>query len=291
MDYFFQQTINAIQLGSIYALIALGYSLVYGVLSMINFAHGALFMLGAFFALLLEKTLPLPFWLLLPLTMLAVASLGVLLELVAYRPIRKAPRVSALITALGCALFLENTTLALSPYPKHMPMLLPPISIHCCGFTLSSLQILVIGTSIVLMIFLDLMIRWTPFGMAMRALSEDRLMVSLLGIPANRIISLTFALGGALGGAAGLLYAMTYPIVSSSMGIVIGWKAFVAAVLGGIGNIRGAVLGAFILGGIEVLSMILFPSTYRDLLLYSLLLLILVIKPYGLLGKPPLRVA
>ncbi|MFZ4115299.1 MAG: branched-chain amino acid ABC transporter permease [Chthoniobacterales bacterium] len=289
MDYIVQQMINAIQLGSIYALIALGYSLVYGVLSMINFAHGDLFMVGAFFCFLLETIIPVPFWLALLVTMLAIAFLGSLLERLAYRPIRTAPRVSAIITALGCGLVIENVVLALSPYPKHMPTLLQNSTLHFYGLTLSSLQIVVIGISLILMLLLDFIIRFTSFGMAIRALSYDQLMVSLLGIPANRIISLTFALGGALGGAAGLLYALAYPVISSSMGMLIGWKAFVAAVIGGIGNMRGAVLGAFILGATEVISVTILPSTYRDLIAYSLLLLILIIKPYGLLGKTPLR--
>ena len=287
MDYIIQQVINAIQLGSIYGLIALGYSLVYGVLSMMNFAHGDLFMLGAFFCLLLEKIIPLPLWLALLLTMLVIGCLGALLELLAYRPIRHAPKVSAIITSLGCGLILENITLAMSPYPRHMPTLFQNSIFHFHGITISSLQIIVIGISLFLMILLDLMIRCTTLGMVIRALAWNRLMVSLLGIPANRIISFTFALGAALGAAAGLLYALTYPVVSSSMGIAIGWKAFIAAVIGGIGNMRGALLGAFILGSTEVMSITMLPSTYRDLIAYSLLLIILIFKPYGILGEPP----
>ncbi|MCF7729670.1 MAG: branched-chain amino acid ABC transporter permease [Chthoniobacterales bacterium] len=289
MDYIAQQVINAFQLGSIYALIALGYSLVYGVLSMINFAHGDLFMLGAFTCLLLEAIVPIPLWIVLPLTMITIGFLGALLERLAYRPIRNAPRVSAIITSLGCGLIIENITLAISPYPRHMPTLLQNSTIHFYGITISFLQILVVGVSLTLMLLLDFIIRFTSLGMAIRALSCDRVMVSLLGIPANRIISLTFALGGALGGAAGLLYALAYPVISSSMGILIGWKAFVAAVIGGIGSIRGALLGAYILGTTEVISVTILPSTYRDLIAYSLLLIILVFKPYGILGEPPLQ--
>lgn len=288
-EYIIQQVINATQLGSIYGLIALGYSLVYGVLGMINFAHGDLFMLGAFFSLLLESLIPLPLWLVLLFTMLAIGLLGVLLEQLAYRPIRNAPRVSAIITALGCGLMLENITLALSPYPRHMPTLFQNSIIHIHGVTISSLQMIVIGISLLLMFCLDCIIRFTTLGMAIRALSLNRLMVSLLGIPANRIISLTFALGAALGGAAGLLYALTYPVISSSMGMMIGWKAFVAAVIGGIGSMRGALLGAMILAGTEVISVTILPSTYRDLITYSLLLIILIFKPYGILGKSPLQ--
>ncbi len=289
MEYFAQQAINALQLGSIYALIALGYSLVYGVLAMINFAHGDLFMVGAFICLLLEKIIHVPFWVAMLITMLGTALLGALLERCAYRPIRNAPRVSAIITALGCGLIIENLTLALSPYPQHMPTLIKNTLYHFQGITISLLQLVVIGISLLLMLGLDFIIRSTRFGIAIRALSSDRLMVSLLGIPANRIIAMTFALGAALGGAAGLLYALSYPVISSSMGMLIGWKAFVAAVIGGIGNIRGAVLGAYLLGATEIITVSILPSTYRDLIAYSLLLLVLVFKPYGILGQPPVQ--
>ncbi|HLB32653.1 MAG: ABC transporter permease [Verrucomicrobia bacterium RIFCSPHIGHO2_12_FULL_41_10] len=289
MPYYTQQFINILQLGSIYALIALGYSLVYGILSMINFAHGDLFMVGAFFCLLLVTLLAIPFWLAFLLAVAATALLGVLIERFAYRPIRNAPRVSAIITALGCGLVIENITLALSPYPRRMPTLFTNTLYHFDGVTISSLQIFIIGISIFLMALLDFIINKTSFGIAMRALSVDRMMVALLGIPANRIISMTFAIGAALGGSAGILYALAYPVIGASMGMLVGWKAFVAAVIGGIGNIRGAVLGGYILGATEIISVTVLPSTYRDLISYSLLLVILIFKPYGLLGKAPLQ--
>ncbi len=291
MKYLAQQAINALQLGSIYALIALGYSMVYGVLTMINFAHGDVFMLGAFFCLLLIALVPVPFWLALIVVMAATALLGTLIERFAYRPLRKAPRVSAIITALGCGLVIQNTTLGISPYARPMPRLLENATYQFGGVTITMLQIVIIGVSLGLMLALDFLIRKTSFGMAMRAIASDRAMVSLLGIPATEILAITFACGAALGGAAGLLYGMAYPVVSASMGITVGWKAFVAAVIGGIGNMRGAVLGAFILGSVEVMTVAVLPSTYRDLISYSLLLLILVFKPYGLLGKPALHKA
>jgi len=291
MKYLAQQAINALQLGSIYALIALGYSMVYGVLTMINFAHGDVFMLGAFFCLLLIALVPVPFWLALIVVMAATALLGSLIERFAYRPLRTAPRVSAIITALGCGLVIQNTTLGISPYARPMPRLLENATYQFGGITITMLQIVIIGVSLGLMLALDFLIRKTSFGMAMRAIASDRAMVPLLGIPANEIIAITFAIGAALGGAAGLLYGMAYPVVSASMGITVGWKAFVAAVIGGIGNMRGAVLGAFILGSVEVMTVAVLPSTYRDLISYSLLLLILVFKPYGLLGKPALHKA
>jgi branched-chain amino acid transport system permease protein len=286
MDYFAQQAINAIQLGSIYALIALGYSMVYGVLVMINFAHGDVFMVSTFFCFLLLLVLPVPFVAALIIVMLATAILGACIERLAYRPLRNAPRVSAIITALGCGLIIQNTTLSLSPYSQRMPELFKPVTWNFAGLTISSLQLLIIGVSVGLMLALDFFIRKTRYGIAMRAIAQDRITVPLMGVPVNRIISMTFAIGAALGGAAGVLYASAYPVIGATMGVLVGWKAFVAAVIGGIGNVRGAVLGAYVLGAVEVFTVTVLPSTYRDLVVYSLLLVILIFKPYGLLGRP-----
>ena len=289
MDYFAQQAINAIQLGSIYALIALGYSMVYGVLVMINFAHGDVFMVSSFFCFLLLLLLPVPFVAALIIVMLATAVLGVALERLAYRPLRNAPRVSAIITALGCGLIIQNTTLSLSPYSQRMPELFVPVTWNFGGVTVSSLQLLIIGVSVGLMIGLDFFIRRTRYGMAMRAIAQDRITVPLMGIPVNTMIAMTFAIGAALGGAAGVLYASAYPVISATMGVLVGWKAFVAAVIGGIGSVRGAVLGAYVLGSVEVFTVTVLPSTYRDLVVYTLLLVILIFKPYGLLGRPAVQ--
>jgi branched-chain amino acid transport system permease protein len=289
MDYFAQQAINAVQLGSIYALIALGYSMVYGVLVMINFAHGDVFMVSSFFCFLLLLVFPAPFVAALIIVMLATSLLGVLIERLAYRPLRNAPRVSAIITALGCGLVIQNTTLSLSPYSQRLPEMFKPVVWNFAGVTISSLQILIIGISVALMIALDFFIRKTRYGMAMRAIAQDRITVPLMGIPVNRIIGMTFAIGAALGGAAGVLYASAYPVISATMGVLVGWKAFVAAVIGGIGNVRGAVLGAYLLGAVEVFTVTVLPSTYRDLVVYSLLLVVLIFKPYGLLGRPAVQ--
>ncbi len=289
MDYIAQQAINAVQLGSIYALIALGYSRVYGVLVMINFAHGDVFMVSSFFCFLLLLVAPVPFAAALVIVMLATAILGVCIERLAYRPLRNAPRVSAIITALGCGLVIQNTTLSLSPYSQRMPELLKPVVWKFGGVSVSSLQVLIVGSSVALMLGLDFFIRKTRYGMAMRAISMDRITVPLMGIPTNSIISMTFALGAALGGAAGVLYGMAYPVIGASMGVLVGWKAFVAAVIGGIGNVRGAVLGGYLLGAVEVFTVTVLPSTYRDLVSYSLLLVILIFKPYGLLGRPAVQ--
>jgi branched-chain amino acid transport system permease protein len=289
MDYFAQQAINAVQLGSIYALIALGYSMVYGVLVMINFAHGDVFMVSAFFCFLLLLFVPAPFVVALIVVMLATALLGVCIERLAYRPLRNAPRVSSIITALGCGLVIQNTTLSLSPYSQRMPELFHSKTWQFGEITVSSLQVLIVGVSVGLMLGLDFFIRRTRYGLAMRAIAQDRLSVPLMGIPVNTIISMTFAIGAGLGGAAGVLYGLAYPVIGASMGMLVGWKAFVAAVIGGIGNMRGAVLGGYMLGAVEVLTVTALPSTYRDLVAYSLLLVILIFKPHGLLGRPSVQ--
>jgi branched-chain amino acid transport system permease protein len=289
MDYFAQQAINAVQLGSIYALIALGYSMVYGVLVMINFAHGDVFMVSAFFCFLLLLFVPAPFVVALIVVMLATALLGVCIERLAYRPLRNAPRVSSIITALGCGLVIQNTTLSLSPYSQRMPELFHSKTWQFGEITVSSLQVLIVGVSVGLMLGLDFFIRRTRYGLAMRAIAQDRLSVPLMGIPVNTIISMTFAIGAGLGGAAGVLYGLAYPVIGASMGMLVGWKAFVAAVIGGIGNMRGAVLGGYMLGAVEVLTVTVLPSTYRDLVAYSLLLVILIFKPHGLLGRPSVQ--
>ena len=284
--YWLQQTLNALQLGSIYALIALGYTMVYGILTMINFAHGDVFMVGAFFCFIAAVYLGLPFLPTLLLTMAGAALLGVLLERLAYKPLRNAPRVSAIITALGLGLFLENFTLALAPYPKHIPALLENVTWDLGGVSVSSLQIIIICLSLGLMFLLDYVVHRTPVGMAMRAISWDKAFVPLMGVPVDVIISVTFAIGAGLAGAAGTMYALAYPVIDPYMGIMVGWKAFISAVVGGIGNIRGAMIGAFILGGVEIMVTAFFPSTYRDFVAFSLLMLLIMIRPYGILGKP-----
>jgi branched-chain amino acid transport system permease protein len=292
-----QNVLNALQLGSVYALIALGYTMVYGILTMINFAHGDIFMVGAYLAvagavLLLGLPFHLPMFLVftgaLAFSMILTACLGVTIERLAYRPLRAAPRVSAVITALGVGLFLENFTLGLlGPEPQRFPTLiaLPPWEI--AGLTITPLQVLIILLAAVLMIALDFLVRRTLLGMAMRAISYNRPIVPLMGVPVDRVISLTFALGSAIAAAGGLMYGLAYPVLDPYMGIRIGWWAFIAAVVGGIGNIRGAMLGGFILGTVEIFTPLILPSsTYRDFVAFTLLLLLLVFKPTGILGRP-----
>lgn len=286
MTYFFQQSLNALQLGSIYALIALGYTMVYGILTMINFAHGDLFMVGAFFTFIAAVFLGLPFVPTLVVSMVGVALLGVLMERLAYRPLRNAPRVSAVITALGLGLFLENFTLVFFPYPQHIPELIKNVTWNLGGVSISSLQIIIILLSIGLMILLDVVVNRTMVGMGMRAISWDKAIVPLMGVPLNLIIAVTFAIGTSLGAAAGTMYSLAFPVIDPYMGILIGWKAFIAAVVGGIGNIRGAMIGGFILGTVEIMVAAFLPSTYRDFIAFALLLVLLIFRPYGILGKP-----
>jgi branched-chain amino acid transport system permease protein len=286
MIYLFQQTLNVLQLGSIYALIALGYTMVYGILTMINFAHGDLFMIGAFACLVAAVFLKLSFLPSFLIALFAVALLGVVIERLAYKPLRNAPRVSAIITALGVGIFLENFTLALSPYPQYVPKLISDTAWNIGGIAVSSLQMIIIGLSLALMFILDFMVQKTKLGMAMRAVSWDKSIVPLMGVPVDRIISITFAIGTGLGGAAGMMYALAYPVIDPYMGIMVGWKAFISAVVGGIGNIRGAMLGGFILGTVEIMVAAFFPSTYRDFVAFALLIGLLIFRPYGILGKP-----
>jgi len=289
MTYLLQQLLNALQVGSIYALIALGYTMVYGILTMINFAHGDLFMVGAFFCFLAATFLGLSFVPTLLISMGGVAVLGVLIERYAYKPLRRAPRVSAIITALGVGLFLENFTLALNPYPKQIPPLFNNMTWTLSQVSISSLQIFIILLSLLLMFMLDLLVRYTMVGTAMRAISWDKTMAPLMGVPVDGIISLTFAIGTGLGGAAGVMYGLAYPVIDPYMGIMVGWKAFIAAVVGGIGNIRGAMLGGYILGAVEILVVAVLPSTYRDFVAFVLLLALLIFRPHGILGKPHLQ--
>ena len=286
MVYVLQQCLNALQLGSIYALIALGYTMVYGVLTMINFAHGDFFMVGAFLCFISATFLRLSFVPSLLLTMGCLTFLGVFVERVAYRPLRKAPRMSLIITALGVGMFLENLTLALSPYPQHIPQLIPDINWNFFGLTVSFLQAVILVVSVALMLVLNFIVRRTKVGMAMRAISWSKDVVAMLGVPVNFVIAMTFALGSALGGAAGFMYGLCYPVIDPYMGVMIGWKAFISAVVGGIGDIRGAMLGGFILGALEILVVAFFPSTYRDFVAFSLLIVLLLFKPYGIFGKP-----
>jgi len=293
---FFQQLANGIAWGSIYALIALGYTMVYGILRLINFAHGDVYMVGAFAAYYLAGALgvgtitsasPLMAALVLLGSMVICALLGMGIELLAYRPVRRSSRITALITAIGVSLFLENAgILVFGADPKFFPQVIAPRTITLPGGVLvTNHQIMVVVVSIVLMVGLTLFIQKTRTGKAMRAVAFNRDAASLMGIPTDRIITYTFALGSALAAAAGFLVGLTNPKIEPLMGVMPGIKAFVAAVLGGIGSIPGAMIGGLLMGISEYMVVGYLSSTYRDAIAFVILIVVLLLKPAGLLGR------
>jgi branched-chain amino acid transport system permease protein len=290
-----QQLANGIAWGSIYALIALGYTMVYGILRLINFAHGDIYMVGAFSAYFLAlwtgaggENASLGAATLVLLGAMAIcAILGMMIEFFAYRPVRRSSRLTALITAIGVSLLLENAGLRIfGADPKFFPQLIAPRRIEILeGVIVTNHQITVVLVSLVLMLALTFFIQRTRTGKAMRAVSFSRDAASLMGIPVNRIITITFAIGSALAAAAGVLVGLTNPKIEPLMGIMPGIKAFVAAVLGGIGSIPGAVIGGLLMGVSEYLVVGYVSSTYRDGIAFVILILVLLIKPAGLLGR------
>ncbi len=292
MTTFLQQLVNGLSLGSIYALIALGYTMVYGVLRLINFAHGDVYMVGAYAGYYLSRRLqgrePSIFSALLVMlgSMIACAILGILIERFAYRPVRREARLTLLIMAIGVSLFLENLAqLVFGPDPKFFPSLAPRADFIVAGVRLTSEQITVIVVSFLLMVLLRFFILKTRTGKAMRAVSFSLDAAKLMGISTDRIIAVTFALGSALAAAAGVLIGMQIPKIDPLMGILYGLKAFVAAVLGGIGSIPGAVLGGLLIGASEVMVVGYLSSTYRDAIAFAILILVLILRPQGLLGR------
>jgi branched-chain amino acid transport system permease protein len=295
MTEFLQQLINGLALGSIFALIALGYTMVYGILRFINFAHGDVFMLGAFAGFYLAPKiaafLPLPSVLgalvVLGISMALCAAIGVVIERLAYRPLRRQPKLTMLITAIGVSLFLEYTgQFVFGAAPQKFPQILPVFSLpKIGGLSFNSNQIIVIGVTLLLLVALRFIVMKTKLGTAMRAVSFNPEAAALMGVNTSVVISFTFALGSALAAAAGILFAINYPSIDPLMGILPGLKAFVAAVLGGIGNLPGAALGGVIIGVTETLVSGYISSTYRDAIAFAVLILILLVKPSGLLGK------
>ena len=298
---FLQNIINALQWGSFYALIALGYTMVYGVLLLINFAHGDVFMVGAYIGFFISTFLLGAYALQLPwtmsggmvlfltflFTMILTAGVGVTIERVAYRPLRRkgVSRLYVVITALMVGLLLENGNLALlGASRKSFPELIPKVLYSVGGVNFTNVKIIVIVVTFLVFIFLQTVVLKTKWGMAMRAISYDRVAVPLMGIPTDTIIVMTFVLGSSMAAVAGILYAVSYPVLEPYMGALVGWKAFISAVVGGIGEIRGAFVGGFILGFTEIFVATLFPSTYRDLIGFGVLLLILTFRPTGIFG-------
>ncbi|MBI4650987.1 branched-chain amino acid ABC transporter permease [Candidatus Desantisbacteria bacterium] len=287
-----QQMFNAIQLGAVYALIALGYTMVYGILRMINFAHGDIFMCGAFIGFLLATKIGLPLWLMLPMAMCLTALLGVIIERIAYRRLRTAQKMSLVITALGVGIFLENfVMLMVGPATKQLPQQLPGSIVQWFfkyNITVTWDRIWIIIISLVLMAVLWLFVNRTLMGTAMRAVADNKDIVPLMGININQVIAVTFAVGSALAAAGGIFYGQSYSI-DPYMGIDLGWKAFIAAVIGGIGSIEGAVLGAFLLSGVEIFTVAYLSSNLKNGISFGLLIILLLIRPNGIMGKPILK--
>ena len=291
---FLQYLMNGVSLGSLYALIAIGYTLVYGILRLINFAHGDIFMLGTYSAFYMITLLSIPWWLAFPLAIIVTALIGFSVDKVAYKPLRNAPRVSALITAIGVSIFLESLgVVVFGGRPKafsfralHYPKELYKMVI-IGGIRIQMLTFVIIIVTALLLLFLVWLIYKTKVGMAMRALSKDIPTTKLMGINADKIIGLTFALGSALAAAAGIMWAMKYPQIFPYMGIIPGLKAFIAAVFGGIGNVKGAMIGGFLLGMMEILIVGFFPQLagLRDAFAFILLIVVLLVKPTGIMGE------
>jgi branched-chain amino acid transport system permease protein len=297
MTEFIQQLFNGLSLGSIYALIALGYTMIYGILRFINFAHGDVFMIGAFSGYYLGilfafstgggfTSLMLAFLILIG-AMVICSLLGFTIEKLAYKPLRGSPKLTILITAIGVSLFLEYTgQLVFGADPKSFPTLLEnkPV-INLSGAVIGSNPLVVLVTALILMYLLRIVVMKTKIGTAMRAVSYNQTAASLMGININAVISFTFMIGSSLAGAAGILYGLNYPSIDPLMGILPGLKAFVAAVLGGIGNIPGAALGGMIIGLLETFVTGYISPAYRDAIAFGTLILILLFKPTGILGK------
>lgn len=288
MERFLQQVINGISLGSIYALIALGYTMVYGIIKLINFAHCDVYMIGAYIGYFCMTTLKLGVLPSLVIAMLVCTLLGVLIEKIAYKPLRNATRIAVLITAIGVSLFLEYGTMFfvkanVRAYPELAGWLAKSFKIG--NTTVTSQQILIVIITVILMVLLQFIVKKTRIGKAMRAVSLDRDAAELMGINVDSTISFTFALGSALAGAAGVLVGIYYNSINPLMGVIPGLKAFVAAVFGGIGLIPGAMIGGYFIGTVEVFVSGYGNSMYKDAVVFAILIVILIVKPAGLLGK------
>ena len=299
MDIFIQQIINGLVLGSIYALVALGYTMVYGIMGLINFAHGEVVMIGAMVALFVIKALPgLPVFVTVPLALIVAASVcmavGFTIERVAYRPLRRAPKLAPLITAIGVSIILQNLAMLIWGRNYHaFPPILPTSDHEIFGATITSLQIVIMVVAALMMAGLTLLIQRTRLGRAMRATSENPPIAQLMGVNINQIISATFVIGSALAAVAGLMVSANYSIAHYYMGFMLGLKAFTAAVLGGIGNLAGAMLGGLLLGIIEALGAGyigdltggFLGSHYQDIFAFFVLIGVLVFRPSGLIGE------
>lgn len=295
IGYLAQQVVNGLQLGFVYALIALGYTMVYGIIRLINFAHGDVFMVGAFvgfFTITALAATPLAAWSLWPALLLAMVVcvvLAVSIERIAYRPLRSAPRIASLITAIGVSIFLEYFTslkFVFGPNIRTFPRPFDVGTVFQLGaLNITNIQVIVFVVALAMLAMLQFVVYRTKMGIAMRGVSFDFDTAKLMGINVDVVVSFTFGLGAALAGAGGILFAIAYPQVQPFMGIMPGLKAFVAAVLGGIGIIPGAMLGALIMGQAEVMTAAFISTTWKDAVAFAILIAVLMIKPTGLLGK------
>ena len=283
---FLQQIINGVALGSVYALIALGYTMVYGIVQLINFAHGDIYMVGAYVAFFAAGVLKTPFIITIIISMIACAILGLIIEKLAYKPVRKAPKVTSLITAIGVSLLLENLMrIYAGPTPRAFPSMIDVKIYHFERLQVNNIQIIMLAVSIILMILLQFIVLKTKVGKAMRAVSQDKDAAKLMGINIDRTISYTFAIGSSLAAVAGVLVGLAYQRIDPYMGIMPGLKAFIAAVLGGIGLIPGAVAGGFLMGIAETLTKGFISTQLSDAIAFAILIVILIFKPSGLLGS------
>lgn len=292
MQIFMQQLINGLSLGSIYALLALGYTMIYGIIKIIHFAHGDVYMLGAFFGYYTINVWHFNFIMALFGSMIFCALVGMLIEFVAYRPLRHSSRIAVLITAIGVSYFLENgMSVLFSGDTRDFPQVIKQVNYEWFGIRVTNIQLLIFATTIILMIVLQLIVKKTKMGRAMRAAAADPVAAELMGININGTISFVFAIGSAMAGAAGVLIGLYYNSIEPTMGLTPGIKAFVAAVLGGVGSIPGAAVGAVIIGCLESLMQAIGFSAFKDAAVYVVLIIVLLFLPAGLFGnKQPEKV-
>lgn len=283
---FFQQLINGLSLGSIYALLALGYTMVYGIIKLINFAHGEIYMVGAFVGYYVTNQWKLSLIPTLLISMAICSVLGVLIEFLAYRPLRKSTRIAALITAIGVSFLIQSLMIYfIGADTRPFPQIIENTNYDIGLFTISKIQLMILTTSLALMFLLQVIVKYTKMGKAMRAVSVDADAAQLMGINVNHTISFTFAIGSSLAAAGGVLIGLYYNSIDPMMGVAPGLKAFIAAVFGGIGIIPGAALGGFSIGIIETFVSALGFTAYRDAVVYAILIIVLLVRPAGLLGK------
>lgn len=292
MQIFMQQLINGLSLGSIYALLALGYTMIYGIIKIIHFAHGDVYMMGAFFGYYTINVWHFNFIMALFGSMIFCALVGMLIEFVAYRPLRHSSRIAVLITAIGVSYFLENgMSVLFSGDTRDFPQVIKQVNYEWFGIRVTNIQLLIFATTIILMIILQLIVKKTKMGRAMRAAAADPVAAELMGININGTISFVFAIGSAMAGAAGVLIGLYYNSIEPTMGLTPGIKAFVAAVVGGVGSIPGAAVGAVIIGCLESLMQAIGFSAFKDAAVYVVLIIVLLFLPAGLFGnKQPEKV-